>query len=701
MVYAGAGPDVLRSDDAGRTWSSLPAPRRRESLDYDVQPIDVLEPVGATSLFEGDECGLARSPDRGGTFEQLALPPAVRDCRLKAAAFPSTDAWYLLSSTGALSRTLDGGATFEARGALPGAAASGVELVFTGSEQGVAVAGSASDNADVITGPIEPADLIYRTTDGGRTWRVVAEPQQPLGGLEFVSARVGYAIGDGGVLLRTTDGGERWERLRVGAAPTHDLLSIDCADERRCAIVAERRGRRELVLLDPGSGVSSVTAAEGPLLDVAFLSQARLVAVGDDGLMRTSDDGGRSFTERSRGSASSCSTGAFERTPAGLLAGVYGAGPLLRSLDGGQRWARFGPVGGDGEVTSVAFRDRRTGFALRVGDYDGRLRDLRVAILRTGDGGRSWRRAARSVDDRVGAIAVGRRALLTAGAEGLRRFRGSARLTRVRGPAGRAQLEAFDRGRGVLVAFGPRFAARSVDGGRRWRRVRLPGRPKVRDVDFVDRSVGYVAANGNAYRTRDGGRSWQLLRAVGDDFVRSVAFADRRSGWLDVSVISTEDRYDFYPGDARLLRTTNGGRSVHRQSLDYADAVSEVAAVGRNRAVACVNGGLIWTDRGGDRGRPSTITARATTTRRASGVVDVSVTGRLRPALPGSRVTVLFQRRGAWASRRTTTDGAGRFSAMGQVGRAPYVVVRFEGDATRRAAGSRVLKAPVTRAKRR
>lgn len=698
-VYVSAGPDVLRSDDAGATWSKLPAPERRQSLDYEVQPIRVLEPVGATTLFVGDECGLARSLDRGQTFEELVLPPALRGCRLQTAAFPTEDAWYLMARDGALSRTLDGGRSFEARGTLPGAAATGVEVVFTSPEEGVALAGAAGENADAIAGPIEPADLIYRTTDGGRTWRVVAEPQQPLRGLEFVSAQVGFAIGDGGVLLRTTDGGESWERLRLDAAPTHDLLTIDCADRRRCAIVGERRFRRALVLFDPGTGASSVSATGGDLLDVAFISQTRLLGVGDSGLMRTSDDGGRSFTERSQGSASSCSTGALERTPAGLLAGVYGEGPLLRSLDGGQRWSRFGPADGDGEVTSVAFRDRRSGFALRVGGYDNRVRDLRVAILRTGNGGRTWRRVARSVFDRVGAVAAGRRALLTAGAEGLRSSRGGAGLRRVRGPAGRARLEGFDRGRGVLVAFGRRFAARSVDGGRRWRRVPLPGRSRVREVDFVDRSVGYLAASGNAYRTRDGGRTWQLLRAVGDDFVRSVAFADRRSGWLNVSVPSSEDRYDFYPGDARLLRTTNGGRTFRRQSLDHADAVSEVTAVGRNRAVACVDGGLIWTGSGGDRGRATTITARATSTRRSNGVVDVSVTGRLRPALSGSEVTVLFQRRGAWASRRATTDGAGRFSATGQVRREPYVVVRFEGDATRRAAGSRVVRVPVGRRK--
>ena len=111
------------------------------------------------------------------------------------------------------------------------------------------------------------------------------------------------------------------------------------------------------------------------------------------------------------------------------------------------------------------------------------------------------------------------------------------------------------------------FVYRTRDGGRTWRRARVPatncpGGSRL-DVSFADARHGWillVAENGNRvglFRTRDGGKTWT---DVGEDapLKGSIAFASPRIGWLA--------RSDF-PLPGQLYATRDGGRSWHRRKL--------------------------------------------------------------------------------------------------------------------------------------
>lgn len=101
---------------------------------------------------------------------------------------------------------------------------------------------------------------------------------------------------------------------------------------------------------------------------------------------------------------------------------------------------------------------------------------------------------------------------------------------------------------------------RTVDGGRTWLTVEVPGAERLdfRDIEALDADTAWLMATaGRIYRTTDGGASWQLQLA--DDqpeiFLDAIAFWNREDG------IAFGDPVD---GAFLVLLTNNGGRQWRR-----------------------------------------------------------------------------------------------------------------------------------------
>jgi photosystem II stability/assembly factor-like uncharacterized protein len=63
-----------------------------------------------------------------------------------------------------------------------------------------------------------PTATILVSSDGGLTWTDQIPPTgQTLNGVWFVSASTGWAVGDGGTVIRTTDGGATWRVVSSGS----------------------------------------------------------------------------------------------------------------------------------------------------------------------------------------------------------------------------------------------------------------------------------------------------------------------------------------------------------------------------------------------------------------------------------------------------------------------------------------------------
>ena len=100
---------------------------------------------------------------------------------------------------------------------------------------------------------------------------------------------------------------------------------------------------------------------------------------------------------------------------------------------------------------------------------------------------------------------------------------------------------------------------RTVDGGRTWRSVSVPGmsRTDFRDVEGFDAATAVVMGIGRPaeiFRTADGGERW--TEVYNNDapgvFLDAIAFADSKNGW------AVGDPMD---GRIFLLTTADGGRS--------------------------------------------------------------------------------------------------------------------------------------------
>lgn len=152
--------------------------------------------------------------DFWNTWETLPLPEGVK--HVWEALITSNDHFIIKSlnardnyNTFTLYRTNDGGRSWEEMG-LPKEPdrSTGIrKLEFLDFETGIAAGG-------VYKSQNRSEDIIYKTEDGGKTWRKVHEAEiytsRGLNDMDFADALNGIAVGGQSKILRTTDGGETW-----------------------------------------------------------------------------------------------------------------------------------------------------------------------------------------------------------------------------------------------------------------------------------------------------------------------------------------------------------------------------------------------------------------------------------------------------------------------------------------------------------
>lgn len=179
-------------------------------------------------------------------------------------------------------------------------------------------------------GPAAPA----RTCTGPAQGR----PAGYLSGLQFVSASLGWAVGQR-VILATTDGGRRWTRQDSGAL---NLTSVDfVSDQDGWAVGADRLvattdgGTHWAALPDPCvRSVHFVSASTGYAI-AGGSNLGPFTAPASDGKVLGSTDGGRSW--RVLPAPANAQSVCFDAAGHGWLGA---GGRLYRSADGGRSWTQ-------------------------------------------------------------------------------------------------------------------------------------------------------------------------------------------------------------------------------------------------------------------------------------------------------------------------------------------------------------------------
>jgi photosystem II stability/assembly factor-like uncharacterized protein len=130
--------------------------------------------------------------------------------------------------------------------------------------------------------------IVILSDDQGENWRQVQTPVSvTLTGVGFADPRHGFIIGHGGTVLATDDGGEHWTRRLDGRHAARLALEAAQASGDKQAIRAAK-----LLLAD---------GPDKPLLDLLVIDPQQVVVVGAYGLAFSSDDAGqtwRSWIER-------------------------------------------------------------------------------------------------------------------------------------------------------------------------------------------------------------------------------------------------------------------------------------------------------------------------------------------------------------------------------------------------------------------
>lgn len=669
---AGAFGTVLRTDDAGATWSGL-----RTGT---IAPLSDIDVINESTVVVGGNCSLRRSDNGGASFKRLPFSASESRCSSNIGSFDfaTAQAGFILLEDGTVLQTADGGESFAQRTAIPGTAATGAsgpmatDIVFTAPGTGFAVTGRTDSGR------------IYRTTDSAGSWTQVASSPRGLRGVHFPSASTGYAVGTANTLLKSTDGGATWSpRALAGAPEGNELTDIRCSGTETC-LTSTEAGDRLLRTTDGGETGSSVTPSTGRVLGAAFASANRAVAVGADGTTVVSDTAGVTFAPIGGRLVS----GYFRlRAASSRVAYASGRnGRIARTTDGGASWSSIGVSTAD-DIVDVAFPTLQLGYTL----------DATGTALRTTNGGASWRILDTGTETRPRAIVAPRpRLVLLVGPRGVRRSTdGGEQFSAVRSPAvRRTALSDAETVGGSIVAFGARNLVVSDSGGARWTKLALPkGRGEIRDVDFTSSSSGYLLKkNGRLFFTSSRGKRWTESLSLGRGDVLSLAFGDRGHGFVNTT-------------DGEVLRTDDGSRSWQRQLISSFQ-VASIAAVGPRVGFALsppTNGPrddhFFATDSGGVGGRASRLSIRTAATRVRRGA-KVRITGTLRPAQGGEDVSIIARRSGGYVPRRVRVASNGAFSATFTVPGTTQFVAQWRGDDARAGDGTEALEVKVGQPKK-
>ncbi len=225
-----AGEDVYRSTNGGTTWTKVGSakfPRYPTSITFLNATTGWI--TGQTADENSRQTYLFVTRDGGQTWQRknLPRPPRLFNDAFRRQSAPSFEPALSPKSFTAQSGILpvlystaqdagvffcvthDGGATWSSM----------APVSLAGDDYGSGwkmINYRASSFSDANHGWVTDGQALYVTIDGGRRWtkRLSSPPfNRPIGGLEFISPRVGWATGqhiEKPFLLKTMDGGRTW-----------------------------------------------------------------------------------------------------------------------------------------------------------------------------------------------------------------------------------------------------------------------------------------------------------------------------------------------------------------------------------------------------------------------------------------------------------------------------------------------------------
>lgn len=215
---------------------------------------------------------------------------------------------------------------------------------------------------------------LFRTSDGGNSWQIIARITEVFSAIQFVSPTLGWMAGYAGRIERTDDGGKTWKTQRFEREG--EVLNALCFVDNERGWAAGGRG---LVYRTTNGGNGWEQLATNRVEDlwaVRFATPERGWLVGEDGLILSTTDGGNTWAQQKSGTTKALL--GLTILPSGAMVAVGESGTILRS-ENGSAWQAI-PSGTTEMLNAVAAFDNNTLWAVGSGG----------ATLRSNDGGKSW-----------------------------------------------------------------------------------------------------------------------------------------------------------------------------------------------------------------------------------------------------------------------------------------------------------------------
>jgi photosystem II stability/assembly factor-like uncharacterized protein len=298
----------------------------------------------------------------------------------------------------------------------------------------------------------------------------------------------------------------------------------------------------------------SAPIARGALNAVAYVDDTHAFAVGDNGLVEETSDGGSTWAQVDAGATADLYGVAFADSQHGW---IVGDGVVLATTDGGATWTTQ-LTNADDQLDAVAFVDAEHGFA--AGDACGDTTPFcGGVVLETSDGGATW--------------------------------------TTVNpcGPSfscsGIASIDVISPTH-VWLGGGNGSMLESVDGGSTWveRDPDLNPYENIDSMSFVgDPHCVIVGANGLIAVTDDGGATWDQIDVSTQRF------------WDTFTSAAAIDASNVVAVGARggVIRSADGGRTWAEDSHDTENGLNAVAVRGADHGIAVGQNGAILVYRAG------------------------------------------------------------------------------------------------------
>ncbi|ATE61229.1 WD40/YVTN/BNR-like repeat-containing protein [Thauera sinica] len=177
---------------------------------------------------------------------------------------------------------------------------------------------------------------IVRSDDGGRTWaRQAAPTAEHLQDIAAWDAQRAVAVGNRGVLLRTEDGGRHWSNVAVPlSAVDNKLLRVRTTADGRAFAVGEMGAL--LGSRDHGRNWQRLMPEQDVGLNGVAVVGDRVWVAGERGLILHSADGGATWVRQPVPVARSLTAVAFRDARRGVAVGLNGT--ILTTENGGLDW---------------------------------------------------------------------------------------------------------------------------------------------------------------------------------------------------------------------------------------------------------------------------------------------------------------------------------------------------------------------------